>query len=76
MIKKLYWEDNWDYNPNLSYRIGNDLNSTRPPFDRAKIIIFYPDPFNEKTPHWGKHFIAYVRGATDAAKLDDLGYKY
>jgi hypothetical protein len=76
IIKKLYWEDNWDFDPNLSYRIGNDLNSTRLPFDRTKIIIFYPDPFNEKTPHWGKHFIAYVRGATGVANLDDLGYKY
>jgi hypothetical protein len=76
VIKKLYWEDNWDYDVTYSYRLGEELNkSTKDSlYSRAGRVVFYPMPFYEKTPHWGKHFIAYVRGATGVAKLDDLGY--
>jgi hypothetical protein len=74
IIKKYVWEDNWDFAPNISYRLGKELNSTQPPFDHAKVIVFFPAPFNKGTPAWGKHFVAYVRGATGVEDLSDLGY--
>jgi hypothetical protein len=78
VIKKAYWEDNWDYDIIYSYRLGREINkSTKDSlYSRISNVVFFPAPFYEKTPHWGKHFIAYVRGATGVLKLDDLGYKY
>jgi hypothetical protein len=72
---KYVWNDNWDFDPNLSYRIGKELNSTRPPYDSVKVVVFFPAPFYEKSPDWPKHFIAYVRGATGVKGLSDLGYR-
>ncbi len=78
-----YWSNDWDYDIIYSYLLGRDLNhkyfGDRPerfaPYNRAKVIIFYPQPFNKKTPHWAKHFIAYVRGATGVKELKDLGFE-
>lgn len=79
------FDNNWDYDLIYSYLIGQWINHPwfgRPeraqqyaPFNRAKVVIFYPAPFYSKTPNWGKHFIAYVRGATGIKDLTDLGLK-
>jgi hypothetical protein len=80
---KTYFDFNWDYDIIYSYLIGAELNMSwyaeRPerfaPYNRAKVVVFYPPPFDKRTPHWGKHFIAYVRGATGVEDLNDLGYE-
>lgn len=79
------FENDWDYDIIYSYLIGCWINHPwfgRPelakqyaPFNRAKVVIFYPPPFYQKTPNWGKHFIAYVRGANRVEELGDLGYE-
>jgi len=82
-IRGVYFEADWRYDIIYSYQIGAELNnkwySDRPeryaPYGYAKVIVFYPAPFDPKTPDWGRHFIAYVRGATVVKKLDDLGYE-
>jgi len=66
------WRFDWQYDPKLSLQMGAELNdplySQDPqkyaPYDRAGIIVFYPRPFDKRTPDWGRHFIAYVKGAT------------
>jgi hypothetical protein len=78
-VKKIVnWDYNWDYDIIYSYRLGRDLNQTAKSsiYSRATSVYLCPAPFYEKTPHWGEHFIAYVRGATGVAKLDDIGYQY
>lgn len=79
----------WDYDVIYSFLIGQYINHAwfgRPeraerfaPFNRARVVVFYPAPFDSRSPHWGKHFIAYVRGATlpvtGGADLSDLGHK-
>lgn len=60
---------NWDYHLWYSWQIGAELNhpwfAGNPerfaPWDHAEYVMFYPRPF--EPPHWGKHFVAYVRGA-------------
>lgn len=74
------WAENWDYDLFYSWQIGAELNipwfAARPEryaqYDKAKIVVFYPAPFNRTTPLWGKHFIAYVRGATGVKAIEDL----
>ena len=74
---------NWSYDILYSYLLGSNLNidwyGDRPerfaPYKRAKVVVFYPPPFDKRVPHWSKHFIAYVRGATKVKKLDDLGFQ-
>ncbi len=74
------WDSNWDYDLIYSWEFGAELNSKwyseHPkrfaPFDRARIVAFYPCPFDSRSPNWGKHFIAFVRGANGVRKLDDL----
>ena len=39
------------------------------PWRSADPICFYPRPFDSRVPNWGKHFVAYVRGAHG---IDDL----
>ena len=78
-----YFDLDWDYEVIYSYLIGRYINhswfgvperSERfAPFGRAKVVVFYPPPFDPRTPHWGKHFIAYVRGAQSVKRLSDLG---
>lgn len=70
----------WDYDIVYSYLLGANLNidwySVRPerfaPYMRAKVVIFYPPPFDKRVPQWRKHFVAYVRGATGVKELDDI----
>lgn len=78
-----YFDLDWRYDLIYSYQMGAELNiawySERPerfaPYGRAKVVIFYPAPFDSRTPHWGKHFIAYVRGSNGVETLEDLGYE-
>jgi len=80
--KKQYWDFHWDYNLIYSYQIGAELNiawyaqqaSRFAPYDKAKVIVFYPAPFDQRVTAWTKHFIAYVRGATGVQELGDLGW--
>jgi hypothetical protein len=75
-----HWDPDWSYDIVYSYMMGAELNikwyGDRPerfaPYNRAKVIVFYPSPFNGGTPDWARHFIAYVRGATGVKDLDDL----
>jgi hypothetical protein len=83
LIKGIYWDSNWDYDLIYSYQFGAELNikvyGDQPEkfaaYNRAKVIIFYPPPFDNRAKHWAKHFIAYVRGATGVKELKDLGYE-
>ena len=82
-LKGVYYEPDLRYDIIYSYQIGAELNnkwySARPevyaPYEYAKVIVFYPGPFNPKTPDWARHFIAYVRGATGVKKLEDLRHE-
>jgi hypothetical protein len=73
------WDDDWDYDPVYSWMIGAELNQSwygdRPerfaPWIAAQVVVFYPAPFNPRSPAWGKHFIAYVRGATGVKSLPE-----
>lgn len=77
---RAYWEKDWDYDPIYSYRMGAKLNMSEyqdklaadPEYFRSDIIALYPNPFRTEAPAWGKHFIAYVRGATGVSDLTDL----
>lgn len=74
------WISDYDYPLKYSHQMGAELNiasySQQPEkyadYNRAKVIAFYPPPFNAKTPAWPKHFIAYVRGAAGIEELDDI----
>lgn len=65
------WQQNWDYDPVYSLLLGREMNqwwhATQPdryaPWDAATAVVFYPAPFDPRSPAWGKHFIAYARGA-------------
>lgn len=78
-----YFDMDWSYDVIYSYLIGAELNikwyGNRPerfaPYNRAKVIVFYPPPFDKRVPDWARHFIAYVRGATGIKDLKDLGYE-
>jgi hypothetical protein len=82
-MKGTYWDFNWDYDLIYSYLFGAELNiksygdqaKKYAPYNRAKVIIFYPPPFDNRVKHWARHFIAYVRGATGVKELKDLGYE-
>ena len=62
----------WDYDLIYSWKLGAEINhswfgeSVRherfAPWNMAKIAIFYPEPMG-RSPRWGQHFVAYVRGA-------------
>jgi len=79
---RTYYYD-WDYDIEYSHQLGAELNILRfseqptyyAPYNRAKIVVFYPPPFDKRTPAWSKHFIAYVRGATGVSELRDLKFK-
>jgi hypothetical protein len=32
-------------------------------------VVFYPPAFDPRVPQWGKHFVAYVRGAHAITQL-------
>ncbi len=70
------WLFDWPYDPRHSFQMGAELNVpfySRDPhnyaaYDRARIVVFYPRPFDTRTPDWGRHFVAYVKGAATAAE--------
>ena len=71
----------WDYDLIYSWQLGAELNQPWfgsperevrfAPWRRAKVVIFYPPPFDPRSPHWGKHFVAYVRGAHLVRRLPE-----
>ena len=71
LIKSKTWDHDWDYDLIYSWQLGREVNTAwfgdRPdrfaPWDAARLVIFWPAPFDSRTPAWGKHFVAYVRGA-------------
>lgn len=77
------FDHDWSYDIIYSYLLGRELNvkwyGDRPkrfaPYNRAKVIVFYPPAFDRRSPDWARHFIAYVRGATRVTMLKDLGYE-
>jgi len=70
------WLMDWDYDTYYSWQMGAEINhpwfATQPerfaPYDHATHVMFYPEPFG-RSPHWGKHFVAYVRGANLVQEL-------
>lgn len=76
------WTLDWDYDPVYSWKLGAEINQpwfSQPirherfaPWNKAKIVIFHPHPFYDKTPHWGKHFVAYIRGAHMIKSLPEV----
>ncbi len=76
------WTGNWNYDLIYSWTLGREINNpwyskaTRidrfAPWNKAKIAVFYPAPFNRDAPHWGQHFVAYVRGANNNMELPEL----
>lgn len=78
-----YFDFSWSYDIIYSYLMGVELNikwygnrlERFAPYNGAKVIIFYPPPFDRRTPDWARHFIAYVRGATGVGELKDMGYE-
>jgi hypothetical protein len=69
----------WDYDLIYSWKLGAEVNcpwfgepvrhERFAPWNMAKIAIFYPEPMGP--PRWGKHFVAYVRGAHLIKSLPD-----
>ncbi|MCE5187393.1 MAG: hypothetical protein LLF76_14835 [Planctomycetaceae bacterium] len=64
------YRSDWDYDLKYSRETGAELNSFTPPYDRAKVIIFFPQlfykfgaPWYDLDSPWGKHFIEYCKGA-------------
>lgn len=72
---------NWNYDLIYSWQLGRELHNSWfgvperaerfAPWNKAKIAIFYPEPFG-RSRVWGQHFVAYVRGANGAMQIDDL----
>jgi len=66
-VKKLIWTDNWDYDLSYSRQIGAELNDmankggseTYPPYNRAKVVVFFPNPFNPLTPN-GRNILWHI----------------
>jgi hypothetical protein len=57
----------WDYPLSASREMGAEINSSVSPYDRAKVVIFFPAPFDSNFPNWGRHFIEYCKGAAQAS---------
>ncbi len=72
---------NWNYDLIYSWKLGLEINHSWfgaperaerfAPWQKAKIAIFYPEPFGRST-HWAEHFVAYVRGAHMIKSLPSL----
>lgn len=72
------WSIDWNYDLIYSWQLGLEINTDWygvperadrfAPWNKAKIAIFYPEPFG-RSPHWGQHFVAYVRGANGIKEL-------
>ena len=72
------WTWDWDFDLYYSWLAGAELNdpwyANQPdrfaPWDHADLVVFYPEAFGRIT-HWGKHFVAYVRGANGITELPE-----
>lgn len=72
-----HWASPWDYDVAISWQTGAKLNDPSyfanyeeaAPWRAADPIVLYPRPFSSDLPNWGKHFVAYVRGAHGIAEL-------
>jgi len=70
------WTMNWNYDLIYSWQIGAEIDNPwygdRPerfaPWHMCEVAMFYPEPFG-RTHDWGRHFIAYVRGAHNIKEL-------
>ncbi len=72
------WTFEWDYDLYNSWQMGQEINhpwygkreqhARFAPWNAASIVIFYPEPFGRSSA-WGRHFVAYVRGANDVKEL-------
>jgi hypothetical protein len=72
---------NWNYDLIYSWQLGLELHNSWfgvperaerfAPWNKAKIAIFYPEPFG-RSRYWGQHFVAYVRGANGIRQIADL----
>lgn len=72
------WSVDWNYDLIYSWLLGRELHNPWygvperadrfAPWSKAKIAIFYPEPFG-RSPYWGQHFVAYVRGANGIREL-------
>lgn len=77
------WSLDWDYDLIYSWQLGREVNCSWfgvperadrfAPWNKARIAIFYPEPFG-RSPHWGRHFVAYVRGANVIKELPEEGW--
>src|SRR5262249_2413606 len=73
----------WNYDLVYSWQLGAEVNhpwfgaperhERFAPWNKAKIAIFYPEPFGPRSPQWGRHFVAYVRGAQQIKSLPEDG---
>lgn len=71
------WVQDWDYDSALAWQLGAEVNnpsySDAPerfaPWSAAPAVVFYPPPFDTRSPAWERHFVAYCRGA---AGIPDL----
>jgi hypothetical protein len=72
------WSYNWDYDLIYSWELGREVNRAWfgvderadrfAPWHMARVVVFYPEPFG-RSPHWGQHFVSYVRGANGIKEL-------
>ncbi|MCK4657934.1 MAG: PKD domain-containing protein [Phycisphaerae bacterium] len=70
-------EQNWNYDVSASWQLGFEINNPSPAnpmgqpalLNMIRFVSFFPKPFQVETPYWGKHFVAYVRGAHGIAEL-------
>lgn len=72
---------NWNYDLIYSWQLGRELHNSWfgvperaerfAPWNKAKVAIFYPEPFG-RSRFWGQHFVAYVRGAAGVQEIGDL----
>ena len=77
------WSGNWNYDLIYSWQLGREINNSWygrgknterfAPWNKAKVAVFYPAPFNRDSPHWGLHFVAYVSGANGYQLPKKLG---
>ena len=75
------WSYDWNYDLIYSWQLGLELNNVWygipersdrfAPWNMAKVAIFYPEPFG-RSPDWGQHFVAYVRGANEIKELPEM----
>lgn len=71
------FDHDWDYPLIYSWMLGAELNidwyGARPerflPGMSVGVVVFWPAPFDPRSPAWGKHLVAYVLGATGVRSL-------